>query len=261
MNNVVDLLIFSGQSNMQGSTGEKCCLPPIAGCLEYKVLSDSLVPLVSHVGEDVGDGLLAASALGNGSLLPYFCRVYCSDGTRVVAVHAAKGNTRISEWHKDADRFKAFKEKVLAAVAKVGEENIRNVFVVWLQGESDAIAGLSEKEYLDELIKFKNVVKTLIRINKFALISPGYFACYAPWVDKPLAEKRASDERIISAYRRAPQIDDDFILLTDVCVKLSEQQRYLNPLEYGPHYNNAGMEIIGTVAAKAIKKYVLSSRK
>lgn len=97
MNNAVDLLIFSGQSNMQGSTGEKCCLPPIAGCLEYKVLSDSLVPLVSPVGEDVGDGLLAASALGNGSLLPYFCRVYCSDGTRVVAVHAAKGNTRISE--------------------------------------------------------------------------------------------------------------------------------------------------------------------
>lgn len=261
MNNVVDLLIFSGQSNMQGSTGEKCCLPPVAGCLEYKVLSDSLVPLVSPVGEDVGDGLLAASALGNGSLLPYFCRVYCSDGTRAVAVHAAKGNTRISEWREGTDRFRAFKEKVLAAVAKVGENNIRNSFVIWLQGESDAIAGLSEKEYLDELTEFKNVVKKLIRIQKFALISVGYFACYAPWVDKPIEEKRASDERIISAYRHAPQIDDDFILLTDVCVKLSEQQRYLNPLKYGPHYNNAGMEIIGTAAAKAIKKYVLSSRK
>ena len=46
------------------------------------------------------------------------------------------------------------------------------------------------------------------------------------------------------------------VKLTDVCVRLSEQPRYLNPLEHGPHYNNAGMEIIGTAAAKALNKYV-----
>lgn len=258
-NGKVDLLIFAGQSNMQGSTGEKCNEPPLENCAEYRFLTDTLVPLASPVGEDIGDGLLAMSALGNGSLVPYFCREYCSDGTRAVAVHVAKGNTRISEWEESTERFAALKEKVVAAADKIGLENIRNAFVIWLQGESDAIAGLSESEYLAALVKLKNVVKKLIRIRKFALISPGYFACRASWVDKPYAEKRAADERIMSAYRRAGETDDDFIYLTDECVRLSENSKYLNPKEFGPHYNNAGMEIIGTAAAKALKKYVLTA--
>ena len=74
-----DLLIFSGQSNMQGQTE---CDPkdePVANAAEYRVLTDELVPLKNPVGEDIGEKGredLLASHLGHGSLIPYFC-LYC----------------------------------------------------------------------------------------------------------------------------------------------------------------------------------------
>ena len=45
--------------------------------------------------------------------------------------------------------------------------------------------------------------------------------------------------------------DDDFIMLTDICVKMSMQKEYINPKASG-HYNNAGMEIVGKNAGEAL---------
>ena len=49
-----DLIIFAGQSNMQGMTE---CLPvcndPVPNALEYRYLTDSLIPLRHPVGENI----------------------------------------------------------------------------------------------------------------------------------------------------------------------------------------------------------------
>ena len=92
---MTDILIFSGQSNMQGQTE---CDPhdePVEGISEYRLLIDSFVPLKNPVGEDIGE-LLLASHLGHGSLVPYFAESYCAvSGRKAVCVHAAKGATVI----------------------------------------------------------------------------------------------------------------------------------------------------------------------
>ena len=54
-----------------------------------------------------------------------------------------------------------------------------------------------------------------------------------------------------SAQERVVSEDSDFVMLTRVCTELSMNKDYINP-EASGHYNNKGMEIIGTEAGKAL---------
>ena len=145
-----DLLIFSGQSNMQGQTG---AFPdpnePVENAWEYRLKDDACIPLRHPCGEDVGELLLGADR-GQGSLVPAFCRAYVQ-GTRnrVIAVHAAKGATTIAEWQEGGPRFAKLVEKINGARRRQSAACGTNgkVYLIWLQGESDALAGTSAAEY------------------------------------------------------------------------------------------------------------------
>ena len=49
----MDVIIFSGQSNMQGESEMLLPAHEIKGAFEYKFLSDSIVPLSDPVGENI----------------------------------------------------------------------------------------------------------------------------------------------------------------------------------------------------------------
>lgn len=67
-------------------------------------------------------------------------------------------------------------------------------------------------------------------------------------------DKKAADEAIMSAQDSIVKKDSDFVMLTDVTVELSINALFLNPKEFGPHFNNAGMKIIGETAARELLK-------
>ena len=108
----MDVIIFSGQSNMQGQT-EALPSPnePVEGAFEYKYEDDVLAPLMHPCGEDLGASpddpsgrLLERAVDGHGSLIPDFCREYVRlTNRRVCAVHTAMGATTVAEWQKDGD--------------------------------------------------------------------------------------------------------------------------------------------------------------
>ena len=253
----MDILIFAGQSNMQGSTGEKCELKPLQNCFEYRFLSESLEPLLSPVGEKIGENVFLPSANGNGSLVPYFCRKYC-DKKSAVVIHVAKGDTRLSQWLKSTERFGLLIKKIKAGINRTEKTyKINNIFFIWLQGESDALNFTETDEYLSDLIRFKNDLKREIPLTRFAIIRQGYFCAYAEWIKEPFKEKLAADRAIMRAFDIAVKTDKDFIMLTKICAKLSTDKRYLNAKAFGPHYNNAGMKIIGEKAAKKLLKIKL----
>lgn len=112
----MDLIIFSGQSNMQGQTE---CLPynnsAVNDAFEYNFADDLLIPLRHPVGEnldingrpfcpDFNDipGTIEKSALlasweNHANMVPEFCRSYIAvTGDQVAAVHAAKGSTQLT---------------------------------------------------------------------------------------------------------------------------------------------------------------------
>ncbi len=260
----MDLIIFSGQSNMQGQTeGLPQDNAPINGAWEYAYKEDVFRPVQHPVGETLeenGQALLLSAHNGNGSLVPAFCKEYSQkSGKKVLAVHVAKGATTISEWQPNTLRYHAMIKKILAAKKKAQEIGaIECVYFVWLQGESDAIEGTKEAEYYNQFITLKNALKKDVGASIFGIIKVGYFASQATWYDVGDIESRVQkDENIMRAQERIVKENSDCIMLTRVCVEISKNASYINPFESG-HYNNKAMKRIGEEAAQELYQWTKS---
>ena len=250
----MDVIIFSGQSNMCGETE---AVPQINFCVEnayeYRYEGNCLQPLQHPVGEDLFFGQLEGSDKKRGSLVPAFCRAYTQYSKRnVVAVHVACGSTTITEWIKGTSRHFYMNQKINAAIQKVKENyTIDHIYFVWLQGESDAIIQTSETLYLERLKYHKDILKNEFGIEKFAIIKVGYFALNAGWIEDGSTEKKQWDEVIMQAQEHAVLEDEDFVMLTRICPELSLKNEYINPNVAG-HYTNEGLDIIGAEAGKTL---------
>lgn len=255
----MDVIIFGGQSNMQGQTeGLPTVNEPVKGALEYHIHGNELVALQHPVGEDFyPDVGVAQSSKGGGSLVPACCRAYVqATGREVVAIHAARGNTTIREWQKGTQRFENMSKKIRAGLEKVKElGEIGHIYYVWLQGESDAIVGTTTEAYVETLKKYKDTLKAEFGIEKFGIIKVGYFFCTSQWHQHigTYESRKVFDEAIMQAQEQAVENDEDFVMLTRICTEMSMNKTYINP-EASGHYNNAGMEIIGGEVGNALAK-------
>ena len=164
----MDVIIFGGQSNMQGQTeGLPIVNERVDGALEYKFRTDEFVSLKHPVGENIGEWILQANG-GGGSLVPAFCRAYVKEtGREVIAIHVAKGNTTLAEWLQGTQSYHTARKKICAALKKARSSfHVERVFYVWLQGESDSIIATTQEEYTQRLIAYKNLLKTIYGWNK-----------------------------------------------------------------------------------------------
>ena len=253
----MDVIIFSGQSNMQGQT--ECLTESLAvsDAYEYKWLTDEAVPLRNPVGENITYALtegepvtyrtdipawlkthaLGASCYGNTNLVPAFCRTYGEGtGRSVLAVHGAKGSTVIADWLPGTPIYDVLVRKVRGALAKVDPDRI---FFVWLQGESDALCSVTREKYKASLRTLCGGVKADLGIDRFGIIRVGRFA------------KDGRDDEIIGAQEEICEEDPDFIMLTRLATELNEKPEFMNP-SVGGHYSAAGLELLGAEAAKTL---------
>jgi hypothetical protein len=259
----MDVIIFSGQSNMQGQTD---CLSEnqvVQNAFEYKWLTDELAPLKNPVGEDITydltkgcnfDGrtisapdwrnmhVTGSACYGHTNLVPAFCRKYLSSiDTQVTAVHVAKGSTTISNWLPNQKAYQVLVEKSCSAIKKV---NPTNVYFVWLQGESDAIESTSKNQYKQHLTTLCNALKKDVGIKKFGIIRVGKFT------------NDQRDLEIISAQDEICKENKDFVMLTDIATDLNQQSQYMNPSARG-HFNAKGLELLGESAAQGLVNLIL----
>ena len=266
----MDLIIFGGQSNMQGQCEILTNSDPVEGCLEYRYLTDSVVVLKNPVGEYIkidgsaGEGFdekllaepggeekfiqwlsstaLGAACYGHTNLVPEFCKAYRqASGRNVLAVHAAKGSTKICQWQKGEFGYEMLVKKVNAAKEKCA--GVERVYFVWLQGESDACASVTQAEYEEQITALKNNLKEDLSIERFGIIRVGHFA----------GDER--DEKIINAQEAVCRKDDDFIMLTRITSELECTKKYMNPYVSG-HYGAKGLELIGEIAGTKLGEEV-----
>ena len=226
---------------------------------EYKWLTDELLPLKNPVGENItyfmdrGDNVtpetnipswlkehaLGAACYGNTNLVPSFCRTYTDITKRqVLAVHAAKGSTRISEWLPGTPIYDVLIRKARGAIQKVNPERI---FFVWLQGESDAVASVMKNDYKAALHVLCDALKADLGIDLFGIIRVGRFT------------NDDRDLEIISAQDEICREDEYFVMLTDISIELNQKDEYMNPHIKG-HYSAKGLELLGSVAAEYLCK-------
>ncbi len=269
-----DLIIFSGQSNMQGQTDSAPLTDDtVEGAFEYRFLTDSLVPLKDPVGENIDldgnefplditiepqrlwrdptatiGGYDLKNVCRSESMLPHFCREYREQtGKDVVAVHAAKGATVIEYWQKGGGAYNILVKKAKAAIEKVQPERI---YFVWLQGESNTLdAGMPKEEYKRQLTMLNASLREDLGIEKFGIILVGRFAelCSGKEIDE-------RDDEIINAQKEICVENDDFLMLTTVTEQLTKIPSYMNPMARG-HFNREGQKIIGTFAANTLGRY------
>ncbi len=255
----MDVIIFSGQSNMQGQSE---CLSEhdvVTNAYEYKWLSDEFVPLQNPVGENITYSMergqditpqtnipswlkehaLGAACYGNTNLVPSFCKAYTETTKRqVLAVHAAKGSTKISEWLPGTPIYDVLVRKARGAIKKVTPERI---FFVWLQGESDAVESVPKDDYKESLHVLCDALKADLEIDRFGIIRVGRFA------------NDDRDMEIISAQDEICREDENFVMLTDIATELNQKSEYMNPHIKG-HYSAKGLELLGSAAAKTLGK-------
>ena len=264
----IDIIVFSGQSNMQGQAERLSETDVVSNAHEYRYLTNEIKPLSNPVGETVrfdgsaGEDLspdvplrlvlkdwlaahvVGASAYGYTNLVPEFCRAYTEKTEReVLAVHAAKGSTEIAYWMPDGEAYAFLVKKARAAIAKAKENcEIGRIFFVWLQGESDAVAGNSKEYYKESITALCRALKNDIGIEKFGIIRVGRFT------------RSERDDEIINAQIEVSRENSDFLMLTDICQRLPDMEGYMNPTVPG-HYSAKGYEAIGRAAGESLGEF------
>ena len=262
--NKTDIIIFGGQSNMQGQSEVLTECEVVEGALEYRFLTDTLKPLCNPVGEDirydgsagyrfddgvmlgewVADHVLASACYGHTNLVPSFVRAYIKEtGKNVIAVPAAKGSTNIESWLPSSPGYRALASKAAAAIKKASETyDIERIYIVWLQGESDAIESVSKACYKERLMTVAESLKADLGIERFGVIRVGRYNF----------DKR--DDEIISAQDEICRESPLFLMLTDIATTLNEDATMMNPYVPG-HYSALGLETLGTAAGTALGKH------
>ncbi len=246
---------------MQGQTERLADCEPVPGAEEYRYLTDSLIPLCDPCGEDIradgtagypytpsastwhADNVLGSSCDGHTTLIPSFCRAYIRHATgnpEVTAVHAAKGSTDMTYWLPGTDGYRILTAKAKAAIEKTGD--VRRISMVWLQGESDAILGVSSADYQSMLAKFGHALEKDLRLNRFGIIRVGWFT------------RDDRDLAVMEAQEQLCRDDSFFVMLTraasDFCT-MPEYREYMNP-HVGGHYSAAGLWKLGEIAGEAL---------
>lgn len=266
----VDIIIFGGQSNMQGQSDRLSECEEVANAYEYKQLTDSFVPLKNPTGEDIRydggagvtyglpgvdadgwrrDHVLGAACYGHTNLLPAFCRAYLAKGdVSVIAIHAAKGATELAAWLPGSEGYAALLKKAKAGIEKAKTQyEIRRITFVWLQGESDALACRSAAYYRENLVLLGEALQKELGLQLFAVIRVGRFA------------GDARDEEIIAAQEEVCRTHPLFKMLTDCTERLNKTPASMNPHAPG-HYSAAGYEELGNAAGHALAAYFLTEK-
>ena len=247
---------------MEGQTEKLLDGSVVDGAYEYKYATDSLVPLCDPFGENLrydgtegvpyedhmgmtwhAEHALGGSAYGNSTLVAQFCRVYTAMTKRnVIAVGAAKGAETVEYFMKGGRGYDILVRKTNAA-SKHASDPSGKVYLIWLQGESDAIASKSKKTYLEQISKMGNDLKTDIGLCRFCVIRVGRFT------------NDDRDLQIIAAQDEICKTDPFFLMLTDEATELNTIPEYMNP-EAAGHFSAAGLHKLGSDAAAALARAV-----
>lgn len=240
----VDLVIFAGQSNMSGVGGDVKQTPAVPhGCgYEYRNGKDpaGLYEITEPFGLSANGYLSDPDGVRNGTLVSSFANHYFgATGVPVLAFSAARGGTGMDFWTNVQVKNELFmKYQNIKYWCESNHVKIRRQYVVWLQGESDAIAGMSGSDYQNNL---KDVFSAVLAdgIEQIFIITPGQLDMVPDFYGE-----------IVKAQKELCNTSPYFTLATDSLYTLPNTY-----LVDGIHYNQGALNLVGAQAATAASMY------
>lgn len=260
-NKLVDIVVFAGQSNMVGkdkSNRNMIESIPNSG-FEMRFNSNK---------EAVGVKYLKDSTDLKSSLIPAFANSYYNNtGVPIIAVQTAVSGSKINSWQKNNKNYKNAMSKMKSAISYVKNHpnnfNLRNVYFVWYQGESDS-PNLNYEEKLENL--FKNTKKEGVDQN--FVIRIGHLYKVTGTSDDNLQKQK------FNRYTNMIKLQTEFTRKNDLAIMVSTKAALLS-LEKNPsvaadsslsqvsdmmidqvHFSQMALNIIGSEAGKNAASYV-----
>lgn len=240
----VDLVIFAGQSNMAGGGGDASAAPAVPKDQGYEFRYGKAPMGLYNIEEPFGiyqDGFLSdPDGIRKGSLVSAFCNSYYkSTGVPVLAFSATRSGSPISYWQAPAVQAELLQKfDLVNAWCNSNNVVVRRKYLVWLQGETDAMAGMNSATYEANLSTVFN-----------GLFSRGLEQVFVVTIGQAAGVPCAYDN-IANAQLSLCAKDPRFSLATDVLRIL--------PAEYTPdtiHYNQKALNTVGTQAASVAALY------
>lgn len=250
VNDTVDLIVFAGQSNMCGSGGNSASAPkPDTGtAYEFDISTNTKACITMR--EPFGEGTNRINGLNdsgvystNGTLVSAFCINYYKQTKRpVVGIAASWGGSSTSEWMnggllKETQRRIKFAKRCMAK-KKI---KIRNIYMVWYQGETDAAQGVDAAQYISRMKKIYSGVKK-VGVKKVFMIRIGQHISVPGQTDG-----------IAQTQVNLCKTNKNFILVSKSAYDLGK-----NPLAFHSdsiHLNQTALNKVGYEAGKAAGKY------
>lgn len=153
----VDLVIFAGQSNMAGGGGNAAAAPSVPRDHGYELRLGKCPTGLYDITEPFGiyqDGYLSdPDGIRKGSLVSAFTNTYYkATGVPVLAFSATRSGSSVTYWQSlPVQEELSQKFDFVNAWCASNHVAIRRRYVVWLQGETDAMAGMSTATYEEAL--------------------------------------------------------------------------------------------------------------
>lgn len=242
---VVDLFLFSGQSNMSGK-GSATDAPMVTNGFEFKSISDpsTLYPIVEPFGvlennpNGINDTWENMTVLRkSGSLVSAFANSYYSyTGIPIVGVSCSEGATTISQWLPETSRYNDLINRAQTAKNYLSHSEtytLRNTYLVWCQGESD---GDSQTSYTDYYSSLELLTTTLIDDN---IVDH----CYIIAIGKNAANEtlynsiHAAQIELCNNSPSCTLVSDSFVTMKDAGLMIDNY-----------HYSQAAYNIVGEEA-------------
>jgi hypothetical protein len=238
----VDLIIFAGQSNMSGNGGNAKLAPAVAPGqgYEYRPTSspNALYPLAEPFGRNERGYLSDMPMFQGGTLVSAFVNsYYAKTGVPVVAVPATKGGTESGFWANGATKADLI-SRFNKAKAYLEKNNfkVRKKYLVFMQGENDAVKGVDTFVYKNNLTSaFQPLLAN--GLDQVFIITPGYAGNGTFFYDD-----------VVNAQIDLCNSNNMFTLASSV-LHNPAMNKYLAD---SVHYNQLGLNLAGqTAGAKA----------
>lgn len=248
---VIDLIFFMGQSNMSGAGGDKELAPPVTEGHGYEFRAISDPTRLYNIEEPFGKnesfigGICDIPGAKKGSIVSCFANEYYAlTGVPIVGVSASQGATTTEIWQSAGFQID-MQQRYDITVNWLNDNGyyIRNRYVVWFQGESDAANHVQPEIYNTNM---DNIIRPLFikGLNKVFIITPG----------RTLSIKNYFDD-IINQQLDMCRESGYYALGTNILSDVSAE--YMVD-EW--HYNQLVLNIIGLETAKSVACYTLNRK-
>lgn len=248
---VIDLIFFMGQSNMSGAGGDKELAPPVTEGHGYEFRAISDPTRLYNIEEPFGKnesfigGICDIPGAKKGSIVSCFANEYYAlTGVPIVGVSASQGATTTEIWQSAGFQID-MQQRYDITVNWLNDNGyyIKNRYVVWFQGESDAANHVQPEIYNTNM---DNIIRPLFikGLNKVFIITPG----------RTLSIKNYFDD-IINQQLDMCRESGYYALGTNILSDVSAE--YMVD-EW--HYNQLVLNIIGIETAKSVACYTLNRK-